>query len=164
MCIRDRNLKIKMVSAGYNLSNVTFQLTDQDVPDFSVHYSETINESSILVLLNQPISSGSSINVNDFSVNINGTVAAINNIQINEQNSQIIEIFLDYSFSFLDDLDVSYLPDGNITSIFNESLPEFTELNVYNNLYDRFLVPGLIQVENFSFQQGLELELSLIHI
>ena len=47
------------------------------------------------------------------------------------------------SFSFLDDLNVSYSINGLITSVFNENLPAFNELSVYNNLYDRFLIPGL---------------------
>ena len=153
-----QNLKIKMVTAGYNLSNVSFQISDQEIPDFSAIYSETVNESSILVLLNQPINPSSTVNSNDFSVNINGIQATINNIQINEQNPQIIEITLDDSFSFLDDLDVSYSLNGVITSVFNENLPPFNELSVYNNLYDRFLIPGLIEVEDYSYQQGLELE------
>ena len=55
-------LKMKMITGGYNLSSVNFNLSDE-IPEFSIEYAEAQEDlSTILLLLSQPLDIDQEIN------------------------------------------------------------------------------------------------------
>ena len=147
-------LKIRMVTGGYNLTNLTFDLSDE-TPDFSIEYAEAQeDESTILLLMNHPLDLNQELNSSYFEVNVNSESIEISDIEFDEENPQVILISLDTPFSFLDDITVSFLQENQIQSTLNNYLSVFSDFPVYNNITERILIPGTVQVEDFSYQEG----------
>ena len=147
-------LKIRMVTGGYNLTNLTFDLSDQ-TPDFSIEYAEAQeDESTILLLMNHPLDLNQELNSSYFEVNVNSESIEISDIEFDEENPQVILISLDEPFSFLDDITVSFFQENEIQSTLNNYLSVFSDFPVYNNITERILIPGIVQVEDFSYQEG----------
>ena len=147
-------LKIRMVTGGYNLTNLTFDLSDE-TPDFSIEYAEAQeDESTILLLMNHPLDLNQELNSSYFEVNVNSESIEISDIEFDEENPQVILISLEESFSFLDDITVSFFQENQIQSTLNNYLSVFSDFPVYNNITERILIPGIVQVEDFSYQEG----------
>ena len=151
-------LKMKMVSGGYNLSSVTFDLSDE-TPDFSIEYAEAQEDlSTILLLLNQPLNINQGIDDSDFGVFINSQEVSISDIEISEENPQVIYISIDQEYSFLDEITVSFYQQTELISIFDEYLISFSNFPVFNNITERIVIPGLVEAEDFIYQEGLSTE------
>ena len=147
-------LKIRMVTGGYNLTKLTFDLSDE-TPDFSIEYAEAQeDESTILLLMNHPLDLNQELNSSYFEVNVNSESIEISDIEFDEENPQVILISLDEPFSFLDDITVSFFQENEIQSTLNNYLSVFSDFPVYNNITERILIPGTVQVEDFSYQEG----------
>ena len=148
-------LRIRMVTGGYNLTKFSFDLMEE-IPEFSVLYAETqADESSITLLLNQPLDPDQDLDISHFEVFVNSESISINNIEFDDENPQLILISLAEDYTFLDDIYISFNEANQIESTLNEYLPVFSDLPVYNDLPDRILIPGLIEAENYTYQVGL---------
>ena len=148
-------LRIRMVTGGYNLTKFSFDLMEE-IPEFSVLYAETqADESSITLLLNQPLDPDQDLDISHFEVFVNSESISINNIEFDDENPQLILISLAEDYTFLDDIYISFYEANQIESTLNEYLPVFSDLTVYNDLPDRILIPGLIEAENYTSQEGL---------
>ena len=149
---------MKMITGGYNLSSINFDLSEE-VPEFSIEYAAAQEDlSTILVLLNQPIDANQEFDTSDFSVFVNSEEFNINNIELDEENSQVLYINLDEDYNFLDEILINFQNDQEILSTFNQYLEVFTNFPVYNNITERILIPGQIEAEDFIYQEGLSLE------
>ena len=147
-------IKIKMVTGGYNLTRFNFDLMEE-TPEFSIQYAETQgDESSITLLLSHPVISNQDLDISHFEVFVNSESVMISNIEIDDENTQLISISLEEEFTFLDEISVSFNQENFIQSTFNNYLSIFSDFPVFNNLPERILIPGLIQAEDFSFQEG----------
>ena len=147
-------IKIKMVTGGYNLTRFNFDLMEE-TPEFSIQYAETQgDESSITLLLSHPVISNQDLDISHFEVFVNSESVMISNIEIDDENNQLISISLEEEFTFLDEISVSFNQENFIQSTFNNYLTIFSDFPVFNNLPERILIPGLIQAEDFSFQEG----------
>ena len=147
-------IKIKMVTGGYNLTRFTFDLMEE-TPEFSIQYAETQgDESSITLLLSHPVISNQDLDISHFEVFVNSESVMISNIEIDDENTQLISISLEDEFTFLDEISVSFNQENYIQSTFNNYLSIFSDFPVFNNLPERILIPGLIQAEDYSFQEG----------
>ena len=147
-------IKIKMVTGGYNLTRFNFDLMEE-TPEFSIQYAETQgDESSITLLLSHPVISNQDLDISHFEVFVNSESVMISNIEIDDENTQLISISLEEEFTFLDEISVSFNQENYIQSTFNDYLTIFSDFPVFNNLPERILIPGLIQAEDFSFQEG----------
>ena len=147
-------IKIRMVTGGYNLTRFTFDLMEE-IPEFSIQYAETQgDESSITLLLSHPVISNQDLDISHFEVFVNSESVMISNIEIDDENTQLISISLEEEFTFLDEISVSFNQENFIQSTFNNYLSIFSDFPVFNSLPERILIPGLIQAEDFSFQEG----------
>ena len=147
-------IKIRMVTGGYNLTRFTFDLMEE-TPEFSIQYAETQgDESSITLLLSHPVISNQDLEISHFEVFVNSESVMISNIEIDDENTQLISISLEEEFTFLDEISVSFNQENYIQSTFNNYLSIFSDFPVFNNLPERILIPGLIQAEDYSFQDG----------
>ena len=151
-------LKMKMVTGGYNLSTVNFDISDE-IPEFSIEYAEAQEDlSTILLLLNQPLDTNQGIDTSHFGVFINTEEVSISDIEISEENPQVIYISLDDEYNFLDDISVSFYQESELESIFSEFLIPFSQFPVYNNVSERIIIPGLVEAEDYIYQEGLSTE------
>ena len=151
-------LKMKMVTGGYNLSTVNFDISDE-IPEFSIEYAEAQEDlSTILLLLNQPLDTDQVIDTSHFGVFVNSEEVSISDIEISEENPQVIYISLDYEYNFLDDNSVSFYQESELESIFSEFLIPFSQFPVYNNVSERIIIPGLVEAEDYIYQEGLSTE------
>ena len=151
-------LKMKMITGGYNLSSVNFDISEE-IPEFSIEYAEAEEDlSTILLLLNQPLEIDQDIESSHFAVFINSEEVAISDIEISEENPQVIYISLDDEYNFLDDISVSFYQESELESIFSEFLIPFSQFPVYNNVSERIIIPGYVEAEDFIYQEGLSTE------
>ena len=151
-------LKMKMITGGYNLSSVNFDISEE-IPEFSIEYAEAEEDlSTILLLLNQPLEIDQGIESSHFGVFINSEEVSISDIEISEENPQVIYISLNDEYNFLDDISVSFFQESELESIFNEFLIPFSQFPVYNNVSERIIIPGYVEAEDFIYQEGLSTE------
>ncbi len=151
-------LKMKMITGGYNLSSVNFDISEE-IPEFSIEYAEAEEDlSTILLLLNQPLEIDQGIESSHFGVFINSEEVAISDIEISEENPQVIYISLNDEYNFLDDISVSFYQESELESIFSEFLIPFSQFPVYNNVSERIIIPGYVEAEDFIYQEGLSTE------
>ena len=151
-------LKMKMVTGGYNLSTVNFDISDE-IPEFSIEYAEAQEDlSTILLLLNQPLDTDQGIDTSHFGVFVNSEEVSISDIEISEENPQVIYISLVDEYNFLDDISVSFYQESELESIFSEFLIPFSQFPVYNNVSERIILPGLVEAEDYTHQEGLSTE------
>ncbi len=151
-------LKMKMVTGGYNLSTVNFDISDE-IPEFSIEYAEAQEDlSTILLLLNQPLDTDQVIDASHFGVFVNSEEVSISDIEISEENPQVIYISIDDEYNFLDDISVSFYQESELESIFSEFLIPFSQFPVYNNVSERIIIPGLVEAEDYIYQEGLSTE------
>ena len=151
-------LKMKMVTGGYNLSTVNFDISEE-IPEFSIEYAEAQEDlSTILLLLNQPLDTDQGIVSSHFGVFVNSEEVSISDIEISEENPQVIYISLDEEYNFLDDISVSFYQESQIESIFSEFLIPFSQFPVYNNVSERIIIPGIVEAEDYIYQEGLSTE------
>jgi len=151
-------LKMKMVTGGYNLSTVNFDISEE-IPEFSIEYAEAQEDlSTILLLLNQPLDTDQGIDSSHFGVFVNSEEVSISDIEISEENPQVIYISLDEEYNFLDDISVSFYQESQIESIFSEFLIPFSQFPVYNNVSERIIIPGIVEAEDYIYQEGLSTE------
>ena len=151
-------LKMKMITGGYNLSSVNFDISEE-IPEFSIEYAEAEEDlSTILLLLNQPLEIDQVIESSHFGVFINSEEVSISDIEISEENPQVIYISLNDEYNFLDDISVSFYQESELESIFSEFLIPFSQFPVYNNVSERIIIPGYVEAEDFIYQEGLSIE------
>ena len=151
-------LKMKMITGGYNLSSVNFDIAEE-IPEFSIEYAEAEEDlSTILLLLNQPLEIDQGIESSHFGVFINSEEVSISDIEISEENPQVIYISLNDEYNFLDDISVSFYQESELESIFSEFLIPFSQFPVYNNVSERIIIPGYVEAEDFIYQEGLSTE------
>ena len=151
-------LKMKMVTGGYNLSTINFDISEE-IPEFSIEYAEAQEDlSTILLLLNQPLDIDQGIDSSHFGVFVNSEEVSISDIEISEENPQVIYISLDEEYNFLDDISVSFYQESELESIFSEFLIPFSQFPVYNNVSERIIIPGIVEAEDFIYQEGLSTE------
>ena len=151
-------LKMKMVTGGYNLSTVNFDISEE-IPEFSIEYAEAQEDlSTILLLLNQPLDTDQVIDSSHFGVFVNSEEVSISDIEISEENPQVIYISLDEEYNFLDDISVSFYQESELESIFSEFLIPFSQFPVYNNVSERIIIPGIVEAEDYIYQEGLSTE------
>ena len=151
-------LKMKMVTGGYNLSTVNFDISEE-IPEFSIEYAEAQEDlSTILLLLNQPLDTDQGIDSSHFGVFVNSEEVSISDIEISEENPQVIYISLDEEYNFLDDISVSFYQESELESIFSEFLIPFSQFPVYNNVSERIIIPGIVEAEDYIYQEGLSTE------
>ncbi len=91
-----------------------------------------------------------------FSVSVNGNNRAIASYELDESGYQIV-FTLAEEIIYGDEISLSY-SGGGVTAVDNTNLVAFADLAIENRLPERISIPGIIEAEDFSFNQGFELE------
>ena len=155
-------LKVKVVGDGYfHFTSLTFDESTNETPNFDLIMGMTMeDEQSILLALNHPTVSSQDLNQDYFEVKLNGEAAVIDNIIIDSSNAQAIIIQMQEYMSFQDNITVSMYEENYVLSVFDDYLPSFENYPIQNNLTERIIIPGLLQSEDFVYQEGLQTEVT----
>ncbi len=153
-----QKLKVGFEKGGINLGFLDFSLSKQlsEVPMKPVGAETRGQGESIYVSFNKLLVD-STVTADGFSCTVNGTLVNIANLVINSENH--FQIILDLSQQvFYDDTIKLNYSNGSVSGTDGSLLENFSSLPVKNNLPVYLQVPGKIEAEAFSFNQGLQLE------
>ena len=144
-------------STSYNMSSIEFLKSTDAIPDFDIVSSSTNDdEKSIKIILNHPANQTTLAN-NLFDVKVDNEFRTIESVAIETANSRVITIKLEAYIFYQDEIKVTY-NGTTISSIYNDALNMFQDVPVDNDLRTRLLLPGKIESEDFSNQEGLQTE------
>ncbi len=156
----EHHLKIHFDNSSVNVSSIEFTKTgQQQLLDFEALTAKMAeNEKSIELNVNLKTNESSVLNTKDmFSVLVNGETADINQVVRSIAGERTIILSLENSVLHTDQVSISY-NGSQIKSLSDKTLNAFTNLEVINNLAQRFLIPSRIQAEDFNLQSGLQTE------
>jgi hypothetical protein len=141
------NLNYFKFSNPVNTESITFQ---------HLRAESSKDGKSINISLNKPVTSETSaINIADFTVTINNIPIAVSAVSPgNNQNSLLLQVAGQLFYGGA--IKISY--SGNSIYSNQQPLTPFSNAVVENKLPVRYNLPGRIQSENFSFNNGLVIE------
>jgi hypothetical protein len=153
-----QKLKLKIKGdVSFNLSKLEFFESNDENPEFEVLLANTLeDEKSIKIVLTHPLAS-QNLEMDLFDLKLNDESTDILAVEIDSNNSQVINVITENYMSFQDEITISYNGDGLLSET-GQYLYSFQDYPVENNLSTRLLIPGRIQAEDFYYQEGLETE------
>jgi len=153
-----QKIKVLFEKGGANLSSIGFTIEKKtdEIPLEAVS-AETYMQSELIYVSFNKILVDSTATANGFSCTVNGNVVNINSLSINPENPLQIIISLGEQVFDVDDIKLNYA-DGIVMATDGTMLQNFNDLQVKNNLPVYTLIPGKIEAEAFSVNQGLVLE------
>ncbi len=117
----------------------------------------TIDENTVQLVLNKPLTGPVSAQINDFDIAVNGGNLIIENIELNNLNNRIIILNVDHEFTAGEIVKISYSGD-EIMAVDGTPLNVFTLEHVENNIPTTHLIPGKIEAEDYFNSLGIVLE------
>ncbi len=153
-----QKVKVVFEKAGANLSSIGFFLSKK-IEDilFIPTSAETYKQTELIYLSCNKMIDGTTLSGSNFTCTVNGTVANITSIKINNQNPSQVIFSIDQHMSDIDIILLSY-SGGNVGASDGTLMQNFSNLQVKNNLPVNTLIPGKFEAESFSVNQGLVLE------
>ena len=154
------NQKLKFVfdKGGINLGYLKFSLS-KPLSDIALQplSAETYQQSEFIYVNFNKMLVDSTITADGFSCTVNGNMINISSLEMNNNNPFQVILSLDQQIFDGDDIKLSYT-DGHVKADDGTQLVNFSNLLVKNNLPVHLLIPGKIEAEAFSINQGLQLE------
>jgi endoglucanase len=126
------------------------------VPFNFISGSTNVDGTAILLTLNKQITSLNEVSALDFEVRVNGNSYEIGLININIENTRQLVIQLNNEISYGQTVTLSYT--GNSIFSNDQALETFSDKYVKNNLPQCFVIPALIQAEDFDVNNGYQAE------
>jgi aryl-phospho-beta-D-glucosidase BglC (GH1 family) len=153
-----QKIKVYYEKGGANFSFLKFDLSKktEDVLTRAVS-AETYQQTELIYLSCNKMLVDSTIKASDFTCTVNGTAVGITYIKSNPDNPLQIIIGIDLAIYDIDDIKLSY-SGGQVKATDGSLLQDFNNLQVKNNLPVYAKIPGKIEAEAFSVNQGLALE------
>lgn len=152
-------IKFKINQGGSNLNYFVFknqQSTDEI--DFQCISAETsVDGTEIYLALNKAISSQESeLQAGEFELSKDNNTVSITDIVISDKNNHVLVLSLGEIIRFNNSLELSY--NGVSVKSNDQKLNDFSNMQVFNNLPDRKIIPGRIEAEAFDVNNGFILE------
>jgi hypothetical protein len=150
-------LRLRFERSGSNFNFFSFNNPQPlSAAPFIYNFSETsVNGKQIILTLNKAAAvTGSTLS--DFSVTVAGQPGVIEAVETDPANPQKLLLTLQTAVRYQQVVKLSY--SGNSVQAGDQLLEAFSNKDVKNNLPVRYVVPLLIQAENFSANNGFELE------
>ncbi|TNF41836.1 MAG: carbohydrate-binding protein, partial [Bacteroidetes bacterium] len=150
-----RKIRFIFDQGGSNLNYFKFSKpVHSDSADFIYLYSETSTDGETISLhLSKPVTtSNNELNQTDFILTINNIPVVVNSVLVTE-NQKILLLRVAEKLFYGGTIRLTY----NGSSVFsnNQVLKSFSNVTVANKLPVRYNLPGRIQSENFSFNNGM---------
>lgn len=140
---------------GSNLNYFKFSNpVHTDSLGFTYFYSETSTDGETISLhLSKPVTTGNNeLKPSDFTLTINNNPVIVNSVSVTG-NQNILLLRITEKLFYGGAIKLSY--NGNSVFSNNQSLKPFSNAVVENKLPVRYNLPGRIQSENFSYNNGL---------
>ncbi len=153
-----QKIRVYFEKGGVNLNSIGFFLSKkiEDVPCLAM-FAETHLQTELIYLSCNKMLVDSTIKTADFNCMVNGTQVAFASLKLNAENHEQLVISLIQPVYDIDIIRLNF-SQGHLKATDGTMLQSFTNLSVKNNLPIYIQVPGLIEAEAFSFNQGLALE------
>ncbi len=157
------NQKIRFHSdgSGYNINSYEFVKTGETnsiAADFVSAF--TLDEHTVQLNLNKPMAGALPSAPADFEIRVNGNLVDITEVTLEESNTRIIILEVDFTFQHDHVIKISYT--GNeILAEDETALVNFSQRDVQNRVVQVHNVPGKVEAEGFFFNSGAELENTL---
>ncbi len=153
-----QKLRMFFEKGGINFGFLGFTLSKKlsDVPLKAIS-AETFMETGPINLNLNKMLAGSSVSADGFSCTVNGTAAGITSLGLSTNSPSMLLIGLGEKIYDGDTILLSF-SGGHIIATDSSVLENFSSLPVKNNLPVHLAIPGKIEAEAFSFNQGLQLE------
>lgn len=151
-------LRLNFGKGGVNTGFLNFEISKpvKEIPFRSVSAETYQNSECICLSLNKRVTP-SAAGAPGFACTVNGTPVTITNLRPNETNSMQLIFEIDRKIYYRDTILVSY-NGSNVMATDSTMLEPFSGLPVKNNLPVYLAIPGKIEAEDFSFNQGLQAE------
>ena len=152
-------IRFKIDRGGINLNYFSFS---EPAPIQDVGFEALMAEvgfpgDTVRLYLNRSVSGeGRTFNADDFSLESDGETLQVSEVIQHSSHSRRLDIVLDNLIGFEEDVVLSY--SGQSVFVDEQNLEHFSELPVMNNLPLIHALPGKIEAEDFSLNQGFELE------
>lgn len=142
---------------GFNLSSFNFIKIGEST-DVEMMYIEgsTVDESTVQLCFNKPISESSIINLEEFTLTVNGIPMMLKGGDI-VAGSRCLTLDLDLIMNGNHVITASYDGQGIISSDGHYVAP-FVQQLIKNTLWKILLIPGRVEAENYTIQEGMQLE------
>jgi endoglucanase len=151
-------LKIFIEKGGFNLGFLDFSVSKPTMEvGLKAISASTRLQPNIIYLSCNKILNDSTVSADGFSCTINGSAVAISSVLKSNMVATQLIITLVQTFSDGDELKLSY-SNGRISATDGTLLQNFMNLPVKNNLPLSLAIPGKIEAEAFTVNQGLQLE------
>ena len=153
-----QKVRIVFEKGGANFDHLEFALEKKTEDVFLKAVSaETYGQTELIYLNCNKILDGSTVVPANFSCTVNGNPVSIASLKVNTDNPLQVIINLGLPIFDIDDIKLSYT-GGQVSSPDGTLLQDFTNLQVKNNLPVYASIPGKIEAEAFTVNQGLQLE------
>ena len=151
-------LKVYFEKGGVNFGFLTFTIS-KAIADVQLKAisAETYKETQVIYLNANKILVDSTVTSDGFSCTVNGSSVGIVSLSVNPSSPFQIMIGLGSQITDADTILLSY-SNGHVKATDGTSLTNFNNLRVKNNLPVHFSIPGKIEAEAFTVNQGLQLE------
>lgn len=154
----DKKLKLHIDEGGFNVGSFTFNSVMMTTELPTDYFSAiTLDESTVELVLNKPLTPDF-INLSaGFQFFINGTQVLLTDVTPSPDNPRKVILGIDATFVSSDNLKISYT--GNqVTATDGTDLENFIQRPVTNTVATIHPVPGRMEAEEYYFQSGMELE------
>jgi endoglucanase len=153
-----QQLKVVFDKGGANFSLMSFSLSKKiEEVKLKAVSAETYKQSELIYLTCNKMLVDSTVRADSFSCTVNGDPVSITTLMANSANPSQIILSLSQQIFDIDNIKLSY-SGSYVKATDGTVLQDFNDLQVKNNLPVYTLVPGKIEAESFSVNQGLVLE------
>jgi len=153
-----QKIKVLFEKGGANFGYLSFTLKKKTEDISLIGLSaQTFGQTELIYLNCNKFITNSTLRSTGFTCLVNGSNISISSIKLNPDNNSQIIIALSQHISDIDEIKLSYT-SGTVSAFDGTLLQNFTELVVKNNLPVFTKVPGKVEAEAFSFNQGLAVE------
>ena len=145
---------------AFNISSIEFVKTGEieDVPFYALNGETAEDEMSLKLFVNLPVDAETLNAVaEDFQVLINNEAQTIVAISMDDLQTRTLVLELESPLLYTDNIKLSYTGTA-IASQSGKTLGTFSNLEVRNNLPERFVLPAIVQAEEYHTMEGLAIE------
>ena len=153
----DTKLRVYAGHEGFNLSSIELTKTGDmsEIPTTYVN-AVTLDESTIQVAFNKPLDTESAINLDNYSIAVNGQPISVSQVSIVD-GTRTLTVKPNITLAASHLIRVSYSGQGLLSTDGLQVAPYSQEL-VVNTLTDLITIPGRLEAEDFVSQSGIQLE------
>jgi endoglucanase len=145
---------------SFNISSIEFVKTGEieDIPFYALSGETAADEMSLKLFANLPVNAetlGSSAQY--FQVFVNNVPQTVLSVSMDELQNRTMILELGNPLLYTDNISVTYSGTA-IGSQSGKVLGAFSNLEIRNSLPKRFILPGIIQAEEYTYMEGLSTE------